>query len=122
MDQESHIERQLQELELCLLQPSVRKSQQVRELLAEGFVEFGSSGRTFTKEQIIADLRAEATTNCTAAEFKVQLLAPHVALVTYHAHRHTEPPVHTLRCSVWVHRQGRWQMVFHQGTSTSVPD
>jgi hypothetical protein len=120
--QESLIERQLQELELGLLQPSVRKSQQVGELLAEGFVEFGSSGRTFTKEQIIAGLQAEATTNCTATEFNVQLLAPHVALVTYRAHRHTEPPLHTLRSSIWEHRQGRWQMVFHQGTSTSAPD
>jgi hypothetical protein len=122
MHQESQIERQLQELELGLLRPSVRKSQQVGELLAEGFLEFGSSGRTFTKEQIIAALQAEGTTHCTAAEFRVQLLAPNVALVTYHAHRHTEPPVYTLRSSVWVHRQGRWQMLFHQGTSTSAPD
>ena len=119
MNQQSSIERQLQELELSLLQPSERKSQRVAELLAEGFVEFGSSGRAFTKEQIVSGLRAESSTpERSATQFKVQLLAPHVALVTYRVHRHSEPPVHTLRSSIWEQRQGRWQLVFHQGTPT----
>jgi hypothetical protein len=121
MHQQSSIERQLQDLELSLLQPSVRKSEHVAELLAEGFIEFGSSGRTFNKEQIITALQAESTTKCTATQFKVQLLAPHIALVTYRAHRHSEPPVHTLRSSIWERRQGQWQMVFHQGTLSSAP-
>ena len=122
MHHESPIERELQELELCLLQPSVRKSQRLAQLLAEGFVEFGSSGQTFTKEQAVAALQAEATTKCTATQFKVQLLAPHVALITYRAHRHSDPPAHTLRSSIWEHIHGQWQMVFHQGTPTSTPD
>ncbi len=122
MHQQSPIETQLQELELCLLQPSVRRSQQVAELMAEGFIEFGSSGQTFTKEQIIAALQTEATTKCTATQFKVQLLAPQVALVTYRAHKHTDPALHTLRSSIWEHRHGQWQMLFHQGTPTSAID
>jgi hypothetical protein len=120
MNLQSSIERQLQDLELSLLQPSVRKSERVAELLAEGFVEFGSSGRTFTKAQIISSLRAEtAPPELSATQFKVQLLAPHVALVTYRVLRRSEPPVHTLRSSIWEQRQGQWQMVFHQGTPTA---
>jgi hypothetical protein len=124
MSQRSPIELQLQELELSLLQPIVRKSERLAEFLAEGFVEFGSSGRTFNKEQVIAGLRAEAITpELTATQVKVQLLAPLVALVTYRVHRHSEPPVHTLRSSIWQQQaEGQWQMVFHQGTLTAAPE
>ncbi|MBU2856391.1 nuclear transport factor 2 family protein [Acidithiobacillus ferrooxidans] len=82
-----------------MLQSSVRKFERVSQLLAEGFFEFGSSGRTLSKEQIIASLHAESPVNCTATEFKVQLLAPQTALVTYRACRHGEPPVFTVRSS-----------------------
>jgi hypothetical protein len=111
----------LRELEESLLQASVRKSDRVNQLLAEGFVEFGSSGRTFTKEQIICSLRAESPVSITATQFKVELLSPNTALVTYRAHRHSEPPVHTLRSSIWQLQHGDWQMVFHQGTISSAP-
>ena len=99
-----------------LLQPSVRTSDRASQLLAKGFVEFGSSGRTFTKEQIIASLGAELPVKRTLEEFRLELLAPHIALVTYRACCHTEPPVYTLRSSIWQQRREQWQMVFHQGT------
>ena len=121
MNQQVSIEAQLENLERSLLQASIRESEHISQLLAEGFIEFGSSGRVFTKEQIIATLREEPTTERSATEMKVQLLAPHVALVTYCAQRHTEPPVRTLRSSIWEQRQGKWQMVFHQGTLLSEP-
>jgi hypothetical protein len=75
----------LQELEESLLQSAVRKSELVSELLSEEFVEFGSSGRSFTKEQIITSLHAEPPVKCTATEFNIKLLAPQTALVTYRA-------------------------------------
>lgn len=109
----------MEELELSLLQAGVRKSEVVAELLAEGFVEFGSSGRVLTRPQIVTALQAESPVQVTASQFKVQWLAPHVALVTYRAHRHSQPPVHTLRSSIWEQRLGRWQMIFHQGTLTT---
>jgi hypothetical protein len=121
MHSQSSIEKQLQELELCLLQPGVHRLQYVVDLLAENFVEFGSSGRIFTKEQTIASLETQPVTECTATQFEIQLLAPHLALVTYRAHRHSEPPVDTLRSSIWEQREGRWQILFHQGTLTSAP-
>lgn len=121
MPDEKALALQLRELEELLFQASVRKSDRVAHLLADGFIEFGSSGRTFTKEQIISSLRAEAPVTVTATEFKVELLSPNAALVTYRAHRHSEPPVLTLRSSIWQLKQGRWQMVFHQGTISSVP-
>jgi hypothetical protein len=109
----------LRSLEELLLQSDVRKSERVSRLLADGFIEFGSSGRVFTKAQIVSALGSEHPTTITAHDFSVSLLAPHVALVTYRAHLHTEPPVYTLRSSIWQQRGGQWQMAFHQGTVAS---
>ena len=119
MDEESSVEKILQDLELTLLRPGVRKSDRATELLAEEFIEFGSSGRVFAKVQIVAALRSEDPVRITASGFKVKRLAPHVALVIYRAVRHSDPVVHSLRSSIWEERQGRWQMVFHQGTLTT---
>jgi hypothetical protein len=116
MNAKESLEKLLEDFERQLLVPQVRKSELVFELLAEEFVEFGSSGRQFTKAQVVAALQAEAPIQVTASEFKVQLLSSQVALVTYRAQRHGEPPIHTLRSSIWQQREGQWQMVFHQGT------
>src|ERR1041384_2414439 len=116
MNAKESLEKLLEDFERQLLVPQVRKSELVFELLAEEFVEFGSSGRQFTKAQVVAALQAEAPIQVTASEFKVQLLSSQVALVTYRAQRHGEPPIHTLRSSIWQQREGQWQMVFHHGT------
>ena len=112
------VEKLLEDLECQLLAPRARKAELVFQLLAEEFVEFGSSGRQFTKAQIVAALQAEAPVHITASELKVQLLSSQVPLVTYRAQRHSDPPVHSLRSSIWLQREGQWQMVFHQGTLT----
>ena len=119
MQSENALAIYLQELEESLLQSGVSQSERVLQLLADSFVEFGSSGRTFTKEEIISSMSAESPVNCTATEFNVQLLASQTALVTYRACRQSEPPVFTLRSSLWQQREGQWQLVFHQGTISS---
>lgn len=116
MSAEEALALQLRELEESLLETSVRKSERVNQLLAEGFIEFGSSGRVFTKEQIIAALRTESPVKIAATQFRIELLSPNTALITYRAHRHGEPPVDTLRSSIWQLQHGHWQMIFHQGT------
>jgi glyoxylase I family protein len=45
-------------------------------------------------------------------DFAVARLGVGVALVTYRS----RDPRHARRSSIWVRRNGRWQMVFHQGT------
>lgn len=109
----------LQGLEESLLVPHVRKSAQLTELLAEDFIEFGSSGRVYTRADLVDVLQEEQPVTQTTSDFRVLLLAPNVALLTYRIHRHTDPPVHTLRCSAWRMSDGRWQMVFHQATVTT---
>jgi hypothetical protein len=115
----------LRQLEERLLQPDVRKSaQDVADLLAEEFIEFGSSGHIFNKQQIIEGLQHEPTIQRSLVEFHTWVLAPGVILVTYRAIRHCVAdgqPLHSLRSSIWKLIGGRWQMVFHQGTLSKEP-
>ena len=112
------------ELEEQLLRPDVRSSvEKVAHLLADEFVEIGSSGRVFDKQQIIEALESEESEGQspaqTADEFTVRSIAENVALVTYRTVRWTSitgQEVQTLRSSIWKLIDGRWQMIFHQGT------
>ena len=110
------------ELEERLLQPDIRKSaKDVMDLLADEFIEFGSSGRVFDKQQIINSLQnepIESLTQRAITEFKTLVLATGVVLVTYRIVRHIsgEQPVHSLRSSIWKLNNDRWKMIFHQGT------
>lgn len=110
---------ELKGLEEELLVPTVRKSTRLTELLADEFVEFGSSGRIYTKSDLVAVLQAESPAAQTTSDFKVTFLAPDVALLTYKILRHCQPAVQTLRSSVWRRAKGNWQMVFHQATITT---
>src|SRR5712672_1179012 len=60
MKQEQETADLLRSLEEQLLQPNTRRSaDKLCNLLADDFVEFGSSGRTFDKSKIIESLRQE---------------------------------------------------------------
>jgi hypothetical protein len=121
--QQSEIESQLRRLETDLLRPEVRRSPQVLlSLLAEEFCEFGSSGRIYTRQEIIDYLQTELPIRFSVADFSVATVTEGVALVRYQAVRYKEPSkpdAKSLRSSLWVLRDGRWQMIFHQGTKIS---
>jgi hypothetical protein len=107
-------------LEERLLSYGVRHSRDDLDLLlADDFVEFGASGRTFDKRAIVAALAEEQTElRRVLDDFRLRLLAPNVALATYVlvGTDATSARRHSLRSSVWVQRDQGWQMVFHQGT------
>jgi len=115
------VARHLRALEESLLQPDIRKSDQLVALLADEFIEFGSSGRVYTKADLVATLQAEIPGVQTTSRLQVWLLAPEAALLTYVIRRDGASPIYTLRSSIWQQREGRWIMVFHQGTVTSDP-
>jgi hypothetical protein len=127
------IEHELRKLEECLLRPEVRRdSVACARLLTDDFCEFGSSGTIFTKSQILQALEKEALeteppTHFLIDDFRVRILAPDAAFVTYRATRRSEterPPSasssESLRSSLWVLRDSRWQILFHQGTKIKV--
>lgn len=109
-------------LEERLLQPFVRKSaKEIADMLADDFIEFGSSGGIFNKQQIIDALQQESALQISLTDFSARILAADVVLVNYRAIRHGVAEnwkVPSLRSSIWKLIEGRWQIVFHQGTPT----
>jgi hypothetical protein len=120
MGTESSQRELLRQLEERLLQPEVRRSiQDVADLLADEFVEFGSSGRVFNKQQIIESLQHEEPAQSSMTEFRSIPLAPGVILTMYRVVRlnpSDAKPTASLRSSIWRLQDGQWKIVFHQGT------
>ncbi|HEV8390792.1 MAG TPA: DUF4440 domain-containing protein [Dongiaceae bacterium] len=108
------------ELEESLFKPEVRASASaIDRLLADDFVEFGSSGLTFDKKDVIDGLQSEPTMQRALTDFRASPLAPDVVLLTYRSIRHGDSGErHFLRSSIWKNFGGQWRMVFHQGTPT----
>ena len=110
----------LKHLEETLLSNAVRKNQaQLSALLAVDFREIGSSGRTFSRAEMLQELQSESTLRrVTLSDFQCSMLSDVLALVTYQTVRTTPeaPLLAAWRSSLWVFRDGRWQVLFHQGT------
>lgn len=117
------VARLLRSLEEQLADPATRSSAaRLSVLLADDFCEIGSSGVVYkSKSEIIALLSEESPAAITLSDFTCQLLAPSIALLTYRSQKEAvdgSPGVAALRSSIWIHRDGRWQLRFHQGTRT----
>ena len=109
----------LLELEMGLQDPALRRNAaELEGLLAQDFREFGSSGRVFSRDEIVQALGAETPVRFQMEEFAVEMVSAEVALVTYRARteRAGRPVVFSLRSSLWRWRESAWEMVFHQGT------
>ena len=115
------LRQQLIDLEL-LFQRQAPGSEQsaAAQLLRDDFFEFGSSGGVISKEMVIEYLGNEVV-DMTSGDFKLDLLADGVALLTYRSVKRFGPsaaPAYANRSSIWTRTNGRWQMFFHQGTPT----
>jgi hypothetical protein len=113
------VKEKLQQLEQHLLTSTTRHhAAELSSLLAEEFREFGSSGRAFSKAEIISELQSEASVPLSLKSFEAYPVSDHAFLVTFRAVKEVPglPPAESLRSSLWIYRDGRWQMLFHQGT------
>lgn len=113
----------LRACEETLLDPAARKDRaKVAALLADDFCEFGSSGRIWTRDEILDLLATEDYAPPTIEDFASCVLADGVVLVTYRAVRASaggEGATITLRTSIWMFRNSAWRVRFHQGTKSS---
>lgn len=116
----SSLTEELLELERKLLDPELRRNpEKLAHLLADDFIEFGSSGHSLDKKRILFLLRKQTPADLAIEEFRVIEIAPSSALVTYRASTEStrvSAARYSLRSSLWMQRNGSWQMVFHQGT------
>lgn len=115
------LQAHLLDLEAALQTKEVRSSKaRLLEFLAPDFREFGRSGRSYDLEEILVGLTAEVTAARTAIEdFSISVLSEAIVLATYRGIRfHNDgTELRTNRSSIWrLEKDGRWRMVFHQGT------
>jgi len=108
------------ETELHILE--TRKNRiRLEQLLHPDFVEFGRSGRQYTRAEVLEEFSASDATmdEVYAQNFELAELSQVIVLLTYlSAHKGSDGELYrrTLRSSLWVTTEGGWRMRFHQGT------
>ena len=120
-DSEANLEELLLKLEQRLMDPVFLKDRAgVSALLAEDFREFGSSGRVWSRDEILNP--SERQIAPLVEGFSVKTIVPELVQVTYRTLKRVPggKPQAALRSSLWIRRGDKWQMLFHQGTK--IPD
>lgn len=114
---------EIRALEETLHRPQVRRSRPALEaLLADGFVEFGSSGTVYRRAEIIDLMVVEeeepADARLVASDYALTPLGPDAVLLTYRTSLNMGAGGvrHVLRSSIWTRSAARWRIAFHQGT------
>ncbi|HUB31185.1 MAG TPA: DUF4440 domain-containing protein [Terracidiphilus sp.] len=115
-----NVAAELLRAEMQLLDPAFRRDRgKVGAWLAADFLEFGKSGRTWTREAILQELATETYTPPLIEDFACRLIHDNIVLVTYRSVRSnpkTGAREAALRSSLWSRQSGKWKMRFHQGT------
>lgn len=106
---------QVVDFEKELLTDKVRSNpDRVRELLHPQFTEFGSSGRIWTRSRLLAEI-APLPMRLRYEPIGAERLGPDTILLRWRAlSAHSQ----WLRSSVWQRLDGKWRLLFAQGTPT----
>lgn len=110
----AQLQEHLHALEVRLLHPDREADRKaLTSLLTPEFQEFCTSGRIFNLSQLSETLLTTTPRAATMSHFYVTPLGQNSALATYHITTANSTSHHS---SIWVQRNGKWQMLFHQGT------
>lgn len=116
----NELTKTIYDLELSLLTPEARSSvDKLSNLLADDFMEFGSSGLIYDKKEILERLPANTEKiEFIVNDFVARQLFEDVVLTTFKTERiiNDTEKITSLRSSLWKKINGNWQMFFHQGT------
>jgi len=109
------LEETLFELERLAMTGS---QEQLEQLLASDFKEFGSSGAIYDKQKTLEAPMPSHVAEFTIRDFELKELSPDIVLATYHLTKTftATSQVSSLRISIWKNSGDGWRMVFHQGT------
>ncbi len=114
--EEIELKNHLLKLEEELLKPEIRSHpDRLNQLLADDFFEFGSSGKVWHKEGNY--INGLSNREMILSEFEIHPISEAAVLATYRIHDKTRSQK-TLRSSIWRNNNGKWEMIFHQGTLT----
>jgi hypothetical protein len=103
--------------QLLLTTPTTGDVEVIDRMLHQDFVEFGASGKTWDRGDIIRLLSAKPGSPGRAHDFRPIRLGPDAVLLTYGIDGVDRS---SLCSSVWLRDgAGGWRLRFHQGTRTS---
>ncbi len=107
---------QILQFEEKLLINEIRKDiQSLSSLIADDFFEFGSSGKIWTKQDVLDQLPKEnLQNNLKIIDFTIIYQSQDFICVSYKLLKNDK--LNSLRSSSWQKFVGKWMMVFHQGT------
>ena len=115
------LENHILKLENQLLKFETRQSsEKISELLSDDFIEFCSSGTIYHYNK--GDVFEKKINLFEIKDFNVKELSTDCILATYKVIKHSESKEnmkYSLRSSIWKYLNGKWKMIFHQGTLTS---
>lgn len=107
----------LRELEESLWRSETRFNLSFQEkVFAPDFFEFGRSGRTYTREQMIRDEVEPIRAQLPLQNFHIHSLDANNVLITYVSEVQYEELEKANRSSIWSRSHSGWQLRFHQGT------
>lgn len=119
LQQMASLEQTLLEYETKLMDPEVRRSERAAEFIADDFMEFAGNGRLFNKADALAMMKRHIVRTLAIEEFSIRELSPSIVLATYRVKSQGfggSPARISVRSSIWVQRNGKWQVTFHQAT------
>lgn len=110
--------RLLQKLEEALWRSETRFDPDFMErVLAEDFSEFGRTGRTYTRQEIITSPSQPIDAVLPLPNFQARLLTDDIALINYNSVTTYAGIVeYGRRTSIWNRTPDGWKLRFHQGT------
>ena len=86
-------------------------------MLHTGFTEVGRSGRSYTREDVLAAPAAHLEVELPLERYRMEIIDEDVALVRYVSRQTIEGSYRPAeRNSIWVNTNDGWQLRFHQGT------
>lgn len=112
----SHIKQLEEEL---MLRVTRKDAERLSELLADEFIEIGKSGEIYTKQDLINTLSNEEFTKSEISDYKITFITDAIALLIYTANHYSKAKNkvrRTIRSSIWESFNGKWKIIFHQGT------
>jgi hypothetical protein len=118
------LQKTIYDLETKLLKPEIRSSAKDLDfLIADDFIEFGSSGEVYDKKMILERLPKDteiSPVKFIVSDFQIKELNENIVLATFKTDKISLDNSHvlSLRASIWRKRSGNWQMIYHQGTPT----
>jgi len=109
----------IHQLEASLLASEVRTSRdKLNRLLADDFVEYGSSGLVYDKKDVLKSLPTAPATTCHLYDFVTIEFSDSLVQTRFKTDR-LDPDgtkLTSLRSSLWKKTGDNWRMFFHQGT------